>query len=181
MKSLLRSPDTSGLNKPSSGNVRFCTFTVPSYPEPIRGNPNLRAESPNRNTALNGQCNTQPGTTKSLHRVAVCCTVSQCVAPCRSVFRPKIFSAFTCNISSNVDRVPSRGAPWLPLPADRIGQSRPISTLKKCENRLQTVCERRALGHRSQDRTKEGLDATNILDYEALTPNIPDGLVPFSP
>ena len=109
------------------------------------------------------------------------CTVSQCVAPCRSVFRPKIFSAFTCNISSNVDRVPSRGAPWLPLPADRIGQSRPISTLKKCENRLQTVCERRALGHRSQDRTKEGLDATNILDYEALTPNIPDGLVPFSP
>jgi len=46
----------------SSGNVRFCTLT---FPEPIRGNPKLRAETfasgvagvenPNANAGLNGK------------------------------------------------------------------------------------------------------------------------------
>ena len=76
---------------PSSGNVRFCPFTAQTYPGPIRGNPRLRAETcpsgltglqkPNRKPGLNGQCNTHPTPPKSLHRVALCCSVLHRVAP----------------------------------------------------------------------------------------------------
>jgi len=64
-----------------------------AHPEPIRGNPSLRAETltsgltrlekPNRNTHRHGQCNTLGTPLKSLHCVAACCTV----------FRPKIFTS----------------------------------------------------------------------------------------
>jgi len=47
---------------------------LPSLHEPIRGNPNLRAENPNHYTLLNGQCNTTAKPPKPLHRVAPCCT-----------------------------------------------------------------------------------------------------------
>ena len=69
----------------ASGNVRLCTFTAPRYPEPIRGNPKLRAETcasgpgvenPNGNTGLNGPVQ-HP---QSLHRVALCCSVLHRVA-----------------------------------------------------------------------------------------------------
>ena len=38
-----------------SGNVRSCASAALTDPGPIRGNPSLRAEDPNRNTPLNGQ------------------------------------------------------------------------------------------------------------------------------
>jgi hypothetical protein len=45
----------------SSGNIRFCPLTAPTFPEPIRSNPKLRAETPasgrTANTGLNGRRN----------------------------------------------------------------------------------------------------------------------------
>ena len=74
----------------SSGNVRFCTFT---FPEPIRSNPKLRAETcasgpagaenPNGSTGLNGPV---------LHPQNRC-TVLHCVAPCCA----QKFSDVRCN------------------------------------------------------------------------------------
>ena len=75
----------------SSGNVRFCTFTVtpiPSLSEVIRGfalKPVLQAwqewKTRTVTPALTGRCNTPNR-----------CTVLQCVAVCCTVFRPKFFS-----------------------------------------------------------------------------------------
>ena len=75
---------------PPTQIVRKCPVLhfYPTHPEPIRGNPNLRAETPrasgrtrvaNRNghAGLNGRCNTP----QSLHRVALCCSVLHRVAP----------------------------------------------------------------------------------------------------
>jgi len=82
----------------SSGNVRFCAFTAPTYPEPIRGNPDLRAgtcasslagvENPNSNTGLGARCNAHQRPPKSLHRVAACCTVLHRVSP-KNLFTPQ--------------------------------------------------------------------------------------------
>jgi len=94
-----RCPPCAPCLKPPPGDARFCAFTAPTCPEPIRGNPRLRAETcpsgptglekPNRN---NGQCNTHPKPPKSLHRVAVCCSVLHRVSP-------KNFSHLRCNTS----------------------------------------------------------------------------------
>jgi hypothetical protein len=72
---------------PHVGTVRFCPFTAPTFPEPIRSNPKLRAETcaagPTGNTGLNGPCNTRAQhPLQILQIVAPCCTVLQCVAPC---------------------------------------------------------------------------------------------------
>src|SRR5688572_23997479 len=76
----LRNPDTSGLTKRSPRNLPFCAFTVPTCPEPIRGNPKLRAETcpscltglvkPNRNTLNDVGF---PGGCTYLHQVAPTC------------------------------------------------------------------------------------------------------------
>ena len=89
-KSLIINDQTLHPPPKSSGNVRFCTLTVLTFPEPIRSNPKLRAETcasgragvenPNGNTGLNGRCNTCVKYPKVLHRVAVCCSVLHRVA-----------------------------------------------------------------------------------------------------
>ena len=71
----------------SSGNVRFCTFTVtpiPSLSEVIRSfalKPMLQAwqewKTRTVTPALTGRCNTP----QSLHRVALCCSVLHRVSP----------------------------------------------------------------------------------------------------
>jgi len=81
-----RNPDTSGLKRPPPKTLNA------DHPEPIRGNPKLRAETcasgltgvenPNRNTALNGQCNTP----QIVAPVALCCSVLHRVA--RKIFQP---------------------------------------------------------------------------------------------
>jgi len=84
----------------SSGNVRFCAFTltpIPSLSEVIRS---LRVETyasglagvenPNGDASLNtGPCNTP----QSLHRVALCCSVLHRVSP-------KNLSDLRCNTSA---------------------------------------------------------------------------------
>jgi len=77
--------------------VRKCPvllFYRPTFPEPIRGNPKLRAETcasgpgvenPNGNTGLNGPVQ-HPSTPPNR------CTVLQCVAPCctQKFLRPQV-------------------------------------------------------------------------------------------
>jgi len=110
-----RSPDTPGLKDPSFGNRRFCAFTVPTHSEPIRGNPSLRAEDPNRNTPLNGQVQhackigVAPTCTK-LHQLAPTCGKKYFWAKRNSAShansgrrgnpsQPKLTEAFTQNLN----------------------------------------------------------------------------------
>jgi len=96
----------------SSGNVRFCAFTAPTYPEPIRGNPDLRAgtcasglagvENPNSNTGLGARCNAH-------QRPPSRCTVLQRVAPC---FAQKSFH--TSGPTPSLSRQ-SRAGAWVVL------------------------------------------------------------------
>ena len=83
-----------------SGNVRSCASAALTDPGPIRGNPSLRAENPNRDTALNGHCNTHAPPPNR-------CTVLQCVAVCCTVFGPEIFFAINCNTPPICRRPPA--------------------------------------------------------------------------
>ena len=80
-KSLIINVQISHRPPKSSGNVRFCTACT----GPIRGNPNLRAENPNRNTRVNGTATPLPNRPNR-------CTVLQCVAACfaQKFFRPQV-------------------------------------------------------------------------------------------
>jgi hypothetical protein len=93
--------------------VRFCSFTVPTNPGPIRSNPKLRAETcaagpagvenPNGNSGFNSRCNT---CLKTPNR----CTVLQCVAACCTVLHAKIFLLYEIpeHSSSEIPRFISR-------------------------------------------------------------------------
>ena len=110
----------------SSGNVRFCAFTAPTFPEPIRSNPKFRAETcasglagaedPNGNTGLNGRCNTHATPPKSLHRVALCCSVLHRVSP-------KNLSDLRCNTFA---------FPIEPVHGGTAGMRPPTGVLSKC-------------------------------------------------
>ena len=116
----------------SSGNVRFCAFTAPTYPEPIRGNPDLRAgtcasglagvENPNSNTGLGARCNAH-------QRPPSRCTVLQRVAPCCTVFRPKIFSGLRCNTSRVESMVVINAVLSHWYPANCLNAAQNLSTL----------------------------------------------------
>jgi len=81
-KSLIINVQISHPPPKSSGNVRFCTACT----GPIRGNPSLRAENPNRNTRVNGTATPLPNRPNR-------CTVLQRVSP-------KNFSDLRCNTST---------------------------------------------------------------------------------
>ena len=120
-----------------SGNVRSCASAALTDPGPIRGNPSLRAENPNRDTALNGHCNTHAPPPNR-------CTVLQCVAVCCTVFGPEIFSRSTATPHQfAVGRLPSHGVPWRAgglwrlelgtfLPAVRTNPDKTLPPLSLC-------------------------------------------------
>ena len=121
-KSLIINDQISHPPPKSSGNVRFCALTTRAYTGPIRGNPSLRVENPNRNTRLNGTATPLPNRPNR-------CTVLQCVAACCTVFRPKIFSGLRCNTSRVESMVVINAVLSHWYPANCLNAAQNLSTL----------------------------------------------------
>jgi len=108
----LRNPDTSGSRRaPKTLNA--------DHPEPIRGNPRLRAETCASglagNTGLNGDCNTRVKCPKSLQRVAPCCSVLHCVSPKFSSEPPQHRPPSPLHAVSAFGLFSGMDSAWIPL------------------------------------------------------------------